>query len=121
MVHKYKSFPVGKSGQRSLKKQFANQDNGGSQKSNSNPKPVANADVGAKAVHMKFLSMLGNNAHAQIALKGGRKTRIDPLSLKKIADSLLREVESQDLADSNEELSSDDEDSDSSDANSYQT
>ena len=117
MVHKYKSFPVGKAGQRNLKKQIVDQQKDGN-KNGDTPKPFQNADLGTKLAHMHFLSILGSNAHSQMAKKGGRKTRIDPLSLKQIADNLLRDIESKAKVTTNEE-SSDEEDSYASDDHSY--
>ena len=120
MVHKFKSFPVGKAGQRQLKKQIVDKEkDSNNQRSSKNPKPVGNADLGAKIPLMYFLSNLGINAHSQIAKKGGRRTRIDPLSLKQVADNLLRDIESKSIANTNQESSSEEEDSYVSDDNSY--
>ena len=120
MVHKYKSFPVGKAGQRKLKKQIVDQEkDGNNPRIGENPKPFKNADLGIKVAHMNFLSILGNNTHAEIAKKGGRRTRIDPLSLKQITDSLLRDMKSKATANNIQESSSEDEDSYVSDDDSY--
>ena len=93
MVHKHKSFPVGKAGQRKFKQQLENIDKNNDSESKS-PKPDAAGVLGTKALHISFLSILGTTAHEKYAQKGGRKTWIDPLSLKKIADNLLKEIES---------------------------
>ena len=111
MVHKHKSFPVGKNGQRELKKRYSSiEGNTNSQIDTS--KPDGTAVLGTKAAHVSFLSILGSNAREQVAQKGGRKTRIDPLSLKKIADTLLKEIENKNIHNRNE--SSDEESSDMS-------
>ena len=110
MVHKHKSFPVGKSGQRKFKQQFCNQEK---RSQNNTPTPDGNAVLGTKSAHINFLSILGNNAHEQFVQKGGRRTRIDPLSLKKIADNLLKEIEKKSANNNND--TSGDESSDMSD------
>ena len=114
MVHKYKSFPVGKSGQRKFKQQFNNLE---TRSLKNTPNPNGNAVLGTKAAHINFLSILGNNAHEQFAQKGARKTRIDPLSLKKIADNLLKEIESKSA--NNNSNTGDDDSSDMSDTYSH--
>ena len=115
MVHKHKSFPVGKTGQRKLKKQIiAKAEENKEQGLVETPKPFENADLGMKGAHLKFLSLLGSNARAHASRKGGRQKRIDPLSLKQIADSLLRDIEKKDMANSNRDTS-EDEDSNESD------
>ena len=112
MVHKYKVFPVGKSGQRKFKKQYSDQANNGSNQSDSEiPKCNGAADMGTKAAHIKFLNTLGNNARVQMTGKGGRKTKIDPLSLKKITDNLLKDLEIKSLSHTNTESSSEENDS----------
>lgn len=119
MVHKYKVFPVGKGGQRKFKKQYSDQANNSSNQNDSEiPKPNGAADMGAKAAHIKFLNILGNNARSQMTEKGGRKTRIDPLSLKKITDNLLRDMELKSVSHPNNESTSEEYDSDTSEAHS---
>jgi len=112
MVHKHKSFPVGKGGQRKLKQQFSMTENNSYDQSNL-PKPDGAAVIGAKGALISFLSILGSNAHDQFSKKGGRKTRIDPLSLKRIADNLLKDIENKNTQNRHE--SSDEESSDVSD------
>ena len=119
MVHKYKSFPVGKAGQRKLKKQILQEGNDESRQTAETPIPVGNADLGMKLAHMSFLNILGNDAHSQVTKKGGRRTRIDPLSLKKLSDSLLRKIEKKAIENSNQASSSEDEVSYVSEDNSY--
>ena len=122
MVHKYKVFPAGKVGQRKFKKQYIEQTRSGASQSESEiPKPTQPADVGAKAAHVKFLNTHGNDAHSHMTRKGGRKTRIDPLSLKIITDNLLRNLESKAASNLNGESSSDESDSDSSEIDSTKT
>jgi len=119
MVHKYKKFPVGKGGQRKFKKQYSDQANNVSNKNDSQiPKPNGAADMGVKSAHIKFLNTLGNNARSQMAGKGGRKTRIDPLSLKKITDNVLKDMEAIIASHSNNASSSEENDSDNSGADS---
>ena len=108
MVHKHKSFPVGKTGQRKLKKQIiAKVEESKDQGVVETPKPFENADLGIKGAHLKFLSLLGTNVRAHTSRKGGRQKRIDPLSLKQIADSLLRDIERKDMENSNQDTSED--------------
>ena len=119
MVHKHKSFPVGKAGQRKLKKQIiAKVEESDDQGVVETPKPFGNADLGMKGAHLKFLALLGTNTRAHTSRKGGRQKRIDPLSLKQIADSLLRDIERKDTTNSNHD-SSEGEDSNVSDDPSY--
>ena len=112
MVHKHKSFPVGKAGQRKFKQQLENIDNNNPSE-NKSPKPDAAGVLGTKALHISFLSILGTTAHEKYAQKGGRKNWIDPLSLKKIADNLLKEIENKTAQNHND--TSDNESSDLSD------
>ena len=112
MVHKHKSFPVGKNGQRELKQRYSSIQGNNTNSQIDIPKPDGTAVLGTKAVHVSFLSILGSNAREQVSQKGGRKTRIDPLSLKKIADTLLKEIENKSMHNQNE--TSDEESSDMS-------
>ena len=85
MVHKHKSFPVGKRGQRHIKKQIVDQ---------GALKPIGNAEIGIKLMCLKFVNILGNEARKQSAGKGGRRRTVDPLQLKRMADHILRDIES---------------------------
>ena len=114
MVHKHKTFPVGKTGQRKVKKQFLDQvKDGVGATAKKTLTPADNAEVAVKAAHMEFMSILGNRANSQITKKGGRKTRIDPLTLKKLTDKLLRDIADGELVNENisesEDASSDSE------------
>ena len=102
MVHKHKSFPVGKTGQKRVKKQVVDQEE---------LKPIANADLGIKLATLTFVSMLGIAAKEQSSKKGGRRRTIDPLQLKRLADNILRDIESREV---NEEGTSSEEGSEDS-------